>query len=447
MFGSVSWCFLNLHPSGCFTLLFLFTDVTASNPLCQSESFISKNTSLLKSFSCFEPSSSTVTTNNGSFNGTSNNDEDNLKQLIQQVTKQDLILDIINKCVQEENTELKPPQDVPTSQVGKSVPTKNTKISRFTESKISKYNDKFNTKKFTNSTPSTINRAHNANSTPYNTNGTTNGTTFATTIGTTSSTATTTSLLDSELKNKIKKIIKYNSLKATYDENNLAQVLVVESDLFDIGRNENEMKLNKQEADALNEVVEKCVDQMYMHTILEKRHLSTKSSLNRIQELQSKITAKYHAVESLLTSIGNTQDEMLRLSTEEYKRSVVQDSYKMTAMSVANVNKLHAQVVISLGMDGGTNMSQSLQSHQPSPTTAADLNESFLGLDDSISSLSYSISSLKLELSDLEQRLTRHKQLESNPASASVVKTIRKLKNAIKQKTFILKRCIDENFD
>uniref|UniRef100_A0A8D9AZV9 Uncharacterized protein n=1 Tax=Cacopsylla melanoneura TaxID=428564 RepID=A0A8D9AZV9_9HEMI len=330
--------------------LYKLLDVTASNPLCQSESFISKNTSLLKSFSCFEPSSSTVTTNNGSFNGTSNNDEDNLKQLIQQVTKQDLILDIINKCVQEEITELKPPQDVPTSQVGKSVPTKNTKISRFTESKISKYN----TKKFTNSTPSTINRAHNANSTPYNTN----GTTFATTISTTSSTATTTSLLDSELKNKIKKIIKYNSLKATYEENNLAQVLVVESDLFDIGRNENEMKLNKQEADALNEVVEKCVDQMYMHTILEKRHLSAKSSLNRIQELQSKITAKYHAVESLLTSIGNTQDEMLRLSTEEYKRSVVQDSYKMTAMSVANVNKLHAQVVISLGMNGGTNMSQ-----------------------------------------------------------------------------------------
>ncbi|KAL1450635.1 hypothetical protein WDU94_002975, partial [Cyamophila willieti] len=317
----------------------LLSDVT---DVCQSDSFISKNTSLLKSLSCFEPSLSTVT--NNSFN------EENLKQLIQKVTKQDLLLSIVNKLVEE------------------------------TE------------------------RNENV-----------------------------------ELKNKIQKIIKFNHLKAAYEENNLEQVLVVGSDQFNVGSDRNDMKLNQQEADALNEAVEKCVDQMYAHTILEKRHSSTKSSLDRIQDLQSKITAKYHAIESVLTSIGNTQDKILQLSTEEYHRSVVQDSYKMAAMSATTVNRLHAQAALTLGTDGVANMSQTLQSsHQPSSST--DLNESFFALDDSISTLECSISSLKLEKSDLEERLARHKQLKSNPGSAAVYERIRKLQNAIKQKRFILKQ-------
>lgn len=142
--------------------------------MSHSDSILSKNTSILKTTSIFEPSSSTLVS---SFN----KNKDNLNQLINQVTKQDLILDIINKCVEDKSNTLNP-----------------------------------------------------------------------------------------ELKTKIKNIIKFNALKASINENNLMEILVIGDKSLDLSCEKNDVKLNKQESRVLNEVVQKCIDQMYAQMILGK---------------------------------------------------------------------------------------------------------------------------------------------------------------------------------
>ncbi|KAI5700324.1 hypothetical protein M8J77_022876, partial [Diaphorina citri] len=137
-----------------------------------SDSILSKNTSILKTTSIFEPSSSTLVS---SFN----KNKDNLNQLINQVTKQDLILDIINECVMDKSNTLNP-----------------------------------------------------------------------------------------ELKTKIKNIIKFNALKASIDENDLMEILVIGDKSLDLSCEKNDVKLNEQESRVLNEVVQKCIDQMYAQMIL-----------------------------------------------------------------------------------------------------------------------------------------------------------------------------------
>ncbi|KAI5694967.1 hypothetical protein M8J76_014530 [Diaphorina citri] len=306
-----------------------------------SDSILSKNTSILKTTSIFEPSSSTLVS---SFN----KNKDNLNQLINQVTKQDLILDIINKCVEDKSNTLNP-----------------------------------------------------------------------------------------ELKTKTKNIIKFNALKASINENNLMEILVIGDKSLDLSCEKNDVKLNKQESRVLNEVVQKCIDQMYAQMILEKRHSSTKSSTDRIEQLKAKIEEKFFAVESVMKSIEQIQDQMLHLTTEEYHKNVIEDNYNIAQMTLDSVEKLHCNAVLTLSAtqvaESDVNVSKT-QNEQP------DLNESFLGLDDSINNLEFSIEATKHDIDRLEQRLAQYKDLESNPGHAAVFKTIRKLTNTIKQKRFILKK-------
>lgn len=76
--------------------------------------------------------------------------------------------------------------------------------------------------------------------------------------------------LNPELKTKIKNIIKFNALKASINENNLMEILVIGDKSLDLSCEKNDVKLNKQESRVLNEVVQKCIDQMYAQMILGK---------------------------------------------------------------------------------------------------------------------------------------------------------------------------------
>lgn len=80
----------------------------------------------------------------------------------------------------------------------------------------------------------------------------------------------------------------------------------------------------------------------------EKRHSSTKSSTDRIEQLKAKIEEKFFAVESVMKSIEQIQDQMLHLTTEEYHKNVIEDNYNIAQMTLDSVEKLHCNAVLTL---------------------------------------------------------------------------------------------------
>lgn len=84
--------------------------------------------------------------------------------------------------------------------------------------------------------------------------------------------------LNANLKCKIKKILKFNSFKASYEENNLNEILVLNDGGIDLNSQNDEMKLTDKEAQELNKVIQKFIDIIHTQIVLGKQKNNTQWS-------------------------------------------------------------------------------------------------------------------------------------------------------------------------